>query len=266
MLLLIYNTYAIINHMSAAEVPHTPHETPHLEVVEPDAVRSTENNEQPLSYEELLAGFNALQGKVVELEDELVDAQNENEALQHELFTDPLTGLLSERGLKRELEMRQADPKGIVLVDVTNFKGPNDQYGKIAGNAILKDVGDILRRSVRQGDLIARLNQAGDEFVIVAFDNIETDTMSEPERRHKPTVKRTEEVKDIMRTRVEEYLEGAPELKAYNFDIAAGDADWITTDQDPLSASIERADANLKQHKAIQHRSGHYDRASGSMQ
>lgn len=254
--------------MSSAEVPGPNPEPLRLEVVQVGT--QTPEQVERLSYEELQAGFRALTEKVVELEDELIDTRNENESLKQQVNFDALTGLLSDEGLESELKARSTDPEGVVLVDVTNFKGPNDKYGKAAGDAILKDVGNILRRSVREGDLIARLNRAGDEFVIVAFGGNDPESttptpVADPERRSDKS-KRAAEVRDIIRTRVEEYLEGAPELKAYNFDIAAGDADWISTDTDPLHSSIERADAVLGQHKAEQHRQGHYDRVTSAMQ
>jgi diguanylate cyclase (GGDEF)-like protein len=62
---------------------------------------------------------------------------------------------------------RQGDGQHVcmLLLDVDKFKEVNDQYGHAAGDAVLMQIGEILRQSLRQSDLAARY--AGDEFVIL---------------------------------------------------------------------------------------------------
>ena len=51
------------------------------------------------------------------------------------------------------------------MIDIDDFKRVNDSHGHLAGDTILRDVGDILRRSVRVFDVCARFG--GEEFVII---------------------------------------------------------------------------------------------------
>ncbi|QWU13459.1 diguanylate cyclase (GGDEF) domain-containing protein [Paenibacillus sophorae] len=71
---------------------------------------------------------------------------------------DSLTGLHARHYLDQSIkEMQNCDFCGtLVVVDIDNFKSVNDTYGHQKGDHILKQVSDILRASIRQGDLAAR--------------------------------------------------------------------------------------------------------------
>src|SRR5256885_15479441 len=53
----------------------------------------------------------------------------------------------------------------ILLADIDRFKGINDTRGHIAGDSVLRQVGELLRREARSVDIVARYG--GEEFVIV---------------------------------------------------------------------------------------------------
>jgi diguanylate cyclase (GGDEF)-like protein len=97
-------------------------------------------------------------------------------------LTDPLTGLANRQVLLERLEawvraVRQ-DPArrfAVLFIDFDRFKAVNDSLGHQAGDQMLREIGERLRRNLRAGDidvasdsggLIARLG--GDEFVLVA--------------------------------------------------------------------------------------------------
>jgi diguanylate cyclase (GGDEF)-like protein len=78
---------------------------------------------------------------------------------------DRLTGLLNQAALARLVE-DPADFEGVVAVcDMDNFKDVNDRYGHLAGDEILRSIGNLLHSSIRQEDEAFRWG--GDEFVIL---------------------------------------------------------------------------------------------------
>ncbi|MBZ0211218.1 MAG: EAL domain-containing protein [Hyphomicrobium sp.] len=88
--------------------------------------------------------------------------------------TDLVTGLLNRRGfqgrLAASLEFARRAGSGVALMvlDLDNFKSINDMLGHPAGDALLREVANRLRGSVRDGDMVARLG--GDEFVVIVAD------------------------------------------------------------------------------------------------
>ena len=85
--------------------------------------------------------------------------------------TDFLTGLPNRRAfmLAAERELAQARRHGsdlvLILLDVDHFKQFNDTHGHAAGDAALVAVGEVVRSTLRAGDLAARLG--GEEFVVL---------------------------------------------------------------------------------------------------
>jgi diguanylate cyclase (GGDEF)-like protein len=85
---------------------------------------------------------------------------------------DRLTGLLNQAALARRIE-DPADFDGVAAVcDMDNFKDVNDRYGHLAGDEILRNIGNLLRSSIRHADEAFRWG--GDEFVIL-FHNQRTE-------------------------------------------------------------------------------------------
>jgi two-component system cell cycle response regulator len=86
-------------------------------------------------------------------------------------ITDPLTGLYNRRYLELHLKSLMAravadgKPICVLVFDIDHFKGVNDTYGHDAGDEVLRDFSDRLRRGVRGIDLVARYG--GEEFVLV---------------------------------------------------------------------------------------------------
>jgi two-component system cell cycle response regulator len=85
--------------------------------------------------------------------------------------SDPLTGLFN-RGYvddRLAIEFSRARRYGklltIAVVDVDRFKSLNDTHGHSAGDAVLRQIGAILRNSFRQSDTAGRYG--GEEFVII---------------------------------------------------------------------------------------------------
>jgi len=86
-------------------------------------------------------------------------------------ITDPLTGLYNRRYLDAHLRSAVAraeatgKPVCALVLDVDHFKSVNDRYGHDAGDDVLREFSERLRRGVRNIDLVARYG--GEEFLLV---------------------------------------------------------------------------------------------------
>ena len=83
--------------------------------------------------------------------------------------TDPLTGLANRRGLLRAMyqDSVAGTPCVLLILDLDGFKNVNDVRGHDAGDAVLIEVGQRLRLTLRPGDFAARLG--GDEFAVLMW-------------------------------------------------------------------------------------------------
>src|SRR5215218_4760612 len=100
-----------------------------------------------------------------------------NNALTYEktresALVDPLTELPNARGFYMMLEQRLAEcqrmnkePLSVVCMDIDDFKIVNDKYGHSIGDRLLASVSGVVRRELRQMDILTRY--AGDEFVAI---------------------------------------------------------------------------------------------------
>ena len=100
-----------------------------------------------------------------------------NNALTYEktresALVDPLTELPNARGFYMMLEQRIAECQrmnreslAVLSMDIDDFKVINDQYGHSIGDRLLASVAGVVRRELRQMDILTRY--AGDEFVAI---------------------------------------------------------------------------------------------------
>ena len=86
-------------------------------------------------------------------------------------FVDALTGLYNFRYLKKSLAIemertrRTKLPTGLVMIDLDHFKNVNTRYGHECGNAVLAQVGKVLKENVRVIDVPCRYG--GEEFALI---------------------------------------------------------------------------------------------------
>jgi diguanylate cyclase (GGDEF)-like protein len=91
--------------------------------------------------------------------------------LAHQALHDSLTGLANRVLFMDRLEQalarlqRHASPLALLFVDLDHFKVVNDNLGHAAGDEVLVQAAERLRRALRPTDTIARFG--GDEFVIL---------------------------------------------------------------------------------------------------
>ena len=82
-----------------------------------------------------------------------------------DLDRDRLTGLRNQAALEKSLESVEGFSGVVAVCDMDNFKSINDRFGHLVGDEILRNVGHLLRASIRQEDEAFRWG--GDEFVIL---------------------------------------------------------------------------------------------------
>jgi diguanylate cyclase (GGDEF)-like protein len=91
---------------------------------------------------------------------------------------DELTNLLNRRGFhflaEQQLKISNRTRQRMLLLfaDVDNLKSINDDLGHKRGDKTLMDIASILRKHIRQADLLARVS--GDEFVALIRDAAES--------------------------------------------------------------------------------------------
>jgi diguanylate cyclase (GGDEF)-like protein len=93
------------------------------------------------------------------------------DSLREQAARDPLTGLYNRRALDAmlarlldEARLGHAD-LGVLMIDVDHFKPLNDALGHAAGDALLRDLGRIIRSTIGEGDVAFRYG--GDEFLVL---------------------------------------------------------------------------------------------------
>ena len=88
--------------------------------------------------------------------------------LAHQASHDMLTGLPNRAELVELMgaAFEAQEPLALLFIDLDRFKWVNDSLGHEAGDLLLVEVADRLRRVLRPGDVVARLG--GDEFVVLA--------------------------------------------------------------------------------------------------
>ncbi len=157
-------------------------------------------------------------------------------------LTDELTGLLNRRGFTTIAQghLRLAGRTGqrflLLFADVDGLKQINDTHGHQEGDRALVRVGEVLRRTFRQSDVVARFG--GDEFAILALATGGDDGA---------TIQR--------RLTAGLAQEAARGPARYPLDISVGMIAFDGGLEEPLGALLVRADGVLYQEKRARHRS-----------
>lgn len=93
---------------------------------------------------------------------------------RHLMSIDPLTQILNRRGLDQKLdellypEHLKYQNIAFILLDIDYFKNINDQFGHDAGDEVLQLIPQILRKHLRDYDIMGRYG--GEEFLLILTD------------------------------------------------------------------------------------------------
>ncbi|MHB8810452.1 MAG: sensor domain-containing diguanylate cyclase [Desulfobulbaceae bacterium] len=140
----------------------------------------------PLSHEGLAIGvvsvvkasgetFRPLEKKIIPILSHHISLSFANAQLYHLAITDGLTTLYSKRYFEKKVQDAisrfHASKRGfcILLLDPDHFRAVNDEYGPSAGDKVLVRVADLIRISIRHGDMPFRYG--GEEFMVLLHDD-----------------------------------------------------------------------------------------------
>jgi diguanylate cyclase (GGDEF)-like protein len=155
--------------------------------------------------------------------------ESERETLEFKVSHDELTGLFARAHAMQVLdEILEQNGACVVFIDLDDFKSWNDTFGHATGDRVLRETAQVIRKSIRIGDIAARYS--GDEFFIV-LPNSRTDAG----RR----------VAETIRKRLAEAMPGSEAKRiTASFGVALGDQ------HETAAMVLDRADRAVYQAKS----------------
>lgn len=99
---------------------------------------------------------------------DITDRKKRDEEIQYLSQHDPLTGLYNRRYFEKamaSIDTPENLPLSVIFADINGLKITNDIFGHEAGDALITRAAEILSRSCRDNDVVARIG--GDEFIIL---------------------------------------------------------------------------------------------------
>lgn len=99
------------------------------------------------------------------------DLRNVNLELQEKTSMDEMTGIRNHKGILNFLEDKlttassKLSPVSVLMLDIDDFKKVNDTHGHVIGDTVLRDIAQIIQRTIRESDMVGRYG--GEEFLVV---------------------------------------------------------------------------------------------------
>jgi diguanylate cyclase (GGDEF)-like protein len=124
---------------------------------------------------EARAELQKLRTQTAALHQRAQDLEQSRSRLERLALEDELTGLANRRAFTKEFEgwctrARAGNLRfGLVVADIDDFKKINDRYSHLIGDAVLRQIGAVIRANLRDTDFAARLG--GDEFALLVADS-----------------------------------------------------------------------------------------------
>jgi len=100
-----------------------------------------------------------------------------NQKLEKISITDELTGFYNRRFFYTRMKevvskkRQKHSSLSVIMIDLDDFKKVNDQYGHVFGDFALRESAELIRKHVRDYDIIARYG--GEEFILLLEENQE---------------------------------------------------------------------------------------------
>jgi diguanylate cyclase (GGDEF)-like protein len=123
--------------------------------------------------ETVALALSALLEKTDDLQLELDQTRAQLTEMQSLVDVDCVAPIPNRRAFMRRLQWvigmqeRYGHPSSILFFDLNRFKEINDTYGHLAGDLAIRHVADVLSKSKRESDFLARIG--GDEFALILY-------------------------------------------------------------------------------------------------
>ncbi len=140
-------------------------------------IKQLETHPEELAWIELCHEAESFLKPTLELATQLAGAYDELRQQAHRLMTftdartDPLTRMNNRRAIDEELSTavarlnRYETPFCLAMFDIDHFKKVNDTQGHLYGDEVLRQVGQLFGKNIRQTDFVGRYG--GEEFILI---------------------------------------------------------------------------------------------------
>jgi diguanylate cyclase (GGDEF)-like protein/PAS domain S-box-containing protein len=174
--------------------------------------------------------------KIINIMRDITQQKEQEEELVHLTMHDSLTDIYNRSFYENEifrLENTDFFPISIIIGDVDNLKGTNDEFGHAMGDRLLAQVSAIIKSAFRPADVVARIG--GDEFAMLM-----TNT------NHQTAKKMIE--------RIQSKIDQANQESDFPFKISLSLGVATSTRRDTLRTAIQKADLRMYSEKKTKKR------------
>jgi len=155
--------------------------------------------------------------------------------------TDVLTGIFNRRTgllfLENRIKLSKRDETYFLIcfVDVNNLKSINDKYGHNEGDELIICISQILKKSVRDSDIVFRLG--GDEFIIIF---------------HSASIDKSQLLWERIQYNIDEINSSAE--KKYDVSVSYGFAEYNPNEEKTIDDLLSYADNEMYKKKEKYHK------------
>jgi diguanylate cyclase (GGDEF)-like protein len=175
--------------------------------------------------------------EVRRLRERLISSALQNQVMEQQSFTDPLTEIYNRRALDDiagrfiSHARRRHTALTFLMVDADKFKQINTRFGHLAGDFVLAEIAGCLKASIRGSDAVVRYG--GDEFLILLADTPATGAQKVVER---------------IKEKLEDWNDGN-HLEGFRVSLSIGIAEWH--EGDTLDEMLDGADRKMYEQKNV---------------